>query len=160
MEDVLQQSKLFEYSDSSLNSYMKGEKTANGNKQSFVKGSTMDQSGKKSRAFKKGYPNYSISSSKNILNTNTNSKTSMSLSNAEIKARLKMSRKNMNSFDFNFFDSPMKSSISVRNNFNEKNDFLYYYQEIFEDHKELSEDCIYCVSGNVFDFFATSFWIT
>ena len=148
----VKQSKVFEYSDSSLNSYMKGEKTASGNKQSFVKGSTMDQSGKKSRAFKKGYPNYSISSSKNILNTNTNSKTSMSLSNAEIKARLKMSRKNMNSFDFNFFDSPMKSSISVRNNLNEKNEFLYYYQEIFEDHKELSEDCIYCVDGKVFEF--------
>ena len=146
------QSKVFEYSDSSLNSYSKSEKTPGGNKQSLIKGSIVDQSGKKSRMFKKGLLNYSISSTKNILNTNNNSKNSMSLSNAEIKGKLKMSRKNMNSFDFNFLDTPLKSSISVKNNLIEKNEFLYYYQEIFEDHKELSEDCIYCVDSKVFDF--------
>ena len=146
------QSKVFEYSDSSLNSYLKSEKTPGGNKQSLIKGSIVDQSGKKSRMFKKGLLNYSISSTKNILNTNNNSKNSMSLSNAEIKGKLKMSRKNMNSFDFNFLDTPLKSSISVKNNLIEKNEFLYYYQEIFEDHKELSEDCIYCVDSKVFDF--------
>ena len=35
---------------------------------------------------------------------------------------------------------------------NDKNEKLYYYQGIFDEHKELTEDCIYCVSGNVFNF--------
>jgi len=35
---------------------------------------------------------------------------------------------------------------------NDKKEILYYYQGIFDEHKELTEDCIYCVSGNVFDF--------
>ena len=149
---TIKQSKIFENSTSNLNSYIKGENSTGGVKSSFFKGNINELSPKKSRNFKKGYLNYSISSSKNILNTNNNSKNSVSLSNRDIKNKLKMSRKNMNSFDFNFFEAPIKNLISNKNINNDKNDILFYYQDIFEDHKELSEDCIYCVDGEVFDF--------
>ena len=155
----LKKSKLSENSESNLSNYLKAENkldqfNLDGNNSGIIKGNQKVTNNKKSRNLKSGYFNNMFSSSKNILYSNDGSKSkSISTANRELKNKLKLSRKNMNSFDFNFLDTPTKSFISNKKNMsNEKNDILYYYQEIFEDHKELNEDCIYCIDNKVFDF--------
>ena len=156
----LKQSKLFENSESNLNNYFKPEKKTDqfnldGHNPNVIKENTNELNTPKNRNHQNGYSNNMFISSKNILNTTgENSKNnSISLTNKQIRNKLKTSRKNMNSFDFNFLETPTKSFISTRRTINiDKNEILYYYQGIFEDHKELSENCIYCIDAKVFDF--------
>ena len=157
----LKQSKIVEKSDYNLTSnYLKPEKKIEqfnldennlGNFEVNQKNTTKN---KRNRISKNNYLNNMLSSSKNILYSNDSSKSnSISTFNNELKKKLKMSRKNLNSFDFNFLESPSISFINdKRNLINEKGDILYYYQDIFEEHKELSENCIYCIQGKVFDY--------
>ena len=119
----------------------------------------------KTRNTRRIYNNGMGSTSKDLLNPN-DQKNSIVISNKQLQKRLQTSRKNMNSFDFNNLESSKKlfSFVSRKNmskisqetttllGMVEKNPPLYYYQGIFEDHKELTEDCIYCISGSVFEF--------
>ena len=145
------QSKIYENTDSNLNSYLKVEKKMDklnleGNKFSFSKESISDLPNSKGRNIKNSNISNTLMSSRDVLNDNyKNSITS----SKNIKKMFKMSKKTLNSIDF---DISKNSFINKKNLNSEKNEILYYYPSIFEDHKELNEDCIYCVSGRIFEF--------
>ena len=153
----LKQSKIYDDSESNLNNYLKADKkleqfNLDGNNSNITKDNLNESNAQRSRNFSKGYLNNILVSSKNILNPGGNPKNSI-FSNKQIKNKLKMSKKNMNSLDFNFIETPRKTFISNKKHIiSDKNEILYYYLGIFDDHKELSEDCIYCISGKVFEF--------
>ena len=157
----LKQSKIYENSDTNLNNFLKPEKKVDqfnldGNKFSISKESISDISTPKNKNLKGGNLNNNLFvSSKDLLNANANNnnKSSLAISNKQMKKLLKMSKKNLNSFDFNFLETPRINSINTKKNLiNDKNEVLYYYPGIFEEHTELNEDCIYCICGNVFEF--------
>ena len=151
----LKQSKIFENSENSLNTYLKAEKKLDkfnleGNKFSLSKESISEISNAKTRNIKNVNGTNTLVSSKEFLNDKY--KNSIATSNKNIKKMIKMSKKNLNSFEFNVSDTPRNTFISNKKIINtEKNEGLYYYPSIFEDHKELDEDCIYCVSGKIFE---------
>ena len=153
----IKQSKIYGNSKSNLNNYIKADKKINkfnleGNKFSFSKESIIDLTSGRSRNPQNGNNNI-IASSKDVLNNNFKNSISTT-SNKNIKRTIKMSKKNLNPFEFNFSETPRNTFMSINNKIltNEKDEVLYYYPSIFEDHKELSENCIYCVSGKIFEF--------
>ena len=155
----LKQSKIFENSENNFSSYLKSDKkleqfNLDVNNSEITKDTQKIPNNKRSRNLKSGYFNNMYStSSRNILFSNDSSKSnSISTINRELKNKSKKSKKTLNSFDFNFLDTPLKGLINKKNMSSDKNEILYYYQDIFEDHKELSEDCIYCIDSKVFDF--------
>ena len=157
---TLKQSKFFENSESNLNNFLKPDQkidqfNLDSHNPSIIKDNQNELNTSRNRNFPSGYLNNMMVSSKNILNFGESSKNNSIFSNRQIKNKFKMSQKiiNMNSFDFNFLENPSKSFMTTRRTINiDKNEVLYYYQGIFEDHKEFSEDCIYCVDSKVFDF--------
>ena len=166
----LKQSKIFDNTDSNFNTFLKPDKkidqlNLDPNNSTTNINNPNESPAPKTRNIKRIYNNGMASTSKEFLNQN-DPKNSIVVSNKQLKKKLQMSRKNLNSFDFNNIESSKKifSFVSRKNmskysqdtttmlGMNEKNPTLYYYQGIFEDHKELTEDCIYCISGSVFDF--------
>ena len=160
----LKQSKVFDNSESNFKTYLKVDKkieqfNLDGNNSNLIKENLNDSSTLKNKNNKTVYMNNLAVSSKDVLNSHDNPKNSINISTKQLKKNIQMSRKNMNSFDFNYLDSPRKFFINntktmntSKNGLDEKNEVLYYYPQIFEDHKELNKDCIYCVSSEVFDF--------
>ena len=147
----LKPSKLYENSDSNLPPFLKPDKKVDqylldgNNKQNQSEATTP-----KSNNYKKG--NNSIISVTSYL-SNNDSKNLLIPSNKQIRKNLQRSQKNLNLFDFN--NRKNLSKFNQDNNrgfYNDKNEILYYYPEIFEEHKELTEDCIFCVNGRVFEF--------
>ena len=144
----LKQNKIHENSEKKLD-----KSISERNKYSFSKESISDLPTPRNKNFKNGSNINILTSSKEILNDNENFKNSISTSKLLMKKKLKMSRKNLNSIDFNFLETPKLSFMNNKKNItNDKNEILYYYPAIFEEHKELDENCIYCISGNVFEF--------
>ena len=100
--------------------------------------------------------NYKINKISNIngkyLNNIDNQRNSIDNNNINknIFKKIHLSKKTLESFDFNFKSISQFNPGNINENSNNKG--LYYYDGIFEEHKELDEDCIYCVSGKVFDF--------
>ena len=165
------QSKILDNTDSNANSFLKQDKKIDklnlegNNSNSNINNNLNESITSKTRNTKRFYNNGMGSTSIDFLNPKE-PKNSIGTPNKHSKNRLQTSRKNMNSFDFNNIESSKKlySFISRKNigkysqdtttllGIGEKSPSLYYYQGIFEDHKELTEDCIYCISGKVFDF--------
>ena len=143
----LKLSKFYEGSETNLSSLLRDKKI----NQSFLEGtSTKVSKGdrfSKTRNFKRELINGSISTTKDFLNDN--SRTNISFSGKKLQSSKKnlifasTSRKNTNRYTQDDATVPVM---------NEKNAILYYYPGIFEDHKELTEDCIYCVNGHLFEY--------
>jgi len=172
----LKQSKIFDNPDNNFNNFLKTDKKVEPlnldgdiNNSNNIRNTLNDSnSPKKRNNTRRVYNNGMISTSKDFLNS-SETKNSITMTNKQMKKNLQMSRKNLNSMEFNNLDSTKKmfSLVNIKRNMSkfsqdnstmfanttqEKNTTLYYYQGILEDHKELTEDCIYCVSGSVFDF--------
>ena len=174
----LKQSKIFDNPDNNFNNYLKTDKKVEPlnldgdiNNSNNIRNTLNESNAPKNRNnTRRIYNNGKVSTSKDFLNS-SEAKNSITMTNKQKKKNLYMSRKNINSIDFNNFnfDSTRKifnivnskrnmskfsqdNSTMLANTMPEKNSILYYYQGILEEHKELAEDCIYCVSGSVFDF--------
>ena len=152
----LKQSKLYDYSDLNLNNMLKSDKRLNQlfkerNNSLNTKTNISEASTPKNRNYKKSNISNSSNLSNIYLTNNENPKNSINTTSKNLLKKLHLSKKNLASFDFNRKNTAQYSQDNA-NGFNEKNMTLYYYPEIFEDHQELNEDCIYCISGNVFDF--------
>ena len=143
----LKQSRIFDTSEKNLNALLKDKKT----NQSFYEDNNNRFSRvnriSNTRSYKRELIFGSISTTKEFLNDN--SKNNISFSNKKIISSQKnlifnnTSRKNTSKYiqdDSSFV------------NLSEKNPILYYHPGIFEEHKELMEDCIYCISGKVFEY--------
>ena len=85
-------------------------------------------------------------SSKDVLNSHDNPKNSINISTKQLKKNIQMSRKNMNSFDFNYLDSPRKFFINntktmntSKNGLDEKNEVLYYHAKMLLE--KIHEKC-------------------
>ena len=106
----------------------------------------------KTKKFKNNLNDGSFSSSKDILNKSI--KNSIRASNKQSLKKF-FSKKNIVSLNASRKPSNISNITSDEAAFcgnNDKNEILYYYPGIFEDRKELTEDCIYCVNSNVFEF--------
>ena len=154
----LKQNKIYDNCDSNLNGLLlKSEKkleqlflSRNNSRNNSIntKHNLSQSSTPKNMNFKKS----NVSNLSNISNMNLNyvenPKNSINTSGKNLWRKLQMVKKISNNFDFN------GKKINQINNDNTNGfmDTLYYYQGIFDDHNELNEDCIYCISGKVFDF--------
>ena len=144
----LKQSKIFNTSEKNLTALLKEKKT----NQSFYENINNNRFSRANRVsntrnFKRELIFGSISTTKDFLNDN--SKSNISFSGKKIMPSQKnlmfnnTSRKNTNKYT---------QDDTTFANMSEKNPILYYYPDIFEEHKELTEDCIYCISGRLFDY--------
>ena len=154
----LKQNKIYDNCDSNLNGLLlKSEKkleqlflSRNNSRNNSIntKHNLSQSSTPKNMNFKKS----NVSNLSNISNMNLNyvenPKNSINTSGKNLWRKLQMVKKISNNFDVN------GKKINQINNDNTNGfmDTLYYYQGIFDDHNELNEDCIYCISGKVFDF--------
>ena len=174
---ILMQSTIFGNPDNNFNNYLKTDKIveplnldADINNSNNIRNTLNGSNSQKNRNTRRVYNNGMISTSKDFLNSNE-PKNSIMMTNRQMKKNLQTSRKNINSLEFKNpnFDSTKKiyNLVNSKRNMSkfshdtstmlamampEKNKVLYYYQGILEEHKELTEDCIYCVSGSVFEF--------
>ena len=145
-------SKVSDYSDPNSSYFIKSSKSINQSlidrTNSFkIKKNAGESSPKRSK-------NYKMSKISNVstkyINNNESQRISIDNNNKNTFKKPHMSKKTLETLDFNI----KRISQFNQNNINEflNNKVLYYYDGIFEDHKELEEDCIYCVGGKVFDF--------
>ena len=169
-------SKAFESSETNINKYLKSDKKiqplnldgeGNNDNTKGKENGELEQ-GQKTRNLKKGYENSGIATSKDLLFTVDEN----NVSSKDIRKKIKLSRKNINSIkESSFFKSPRNTFNTFNSRKTANSKFfanpenmqllnleifakpLYYYQDIFEEHKELDEDdCVYCISGSVFEF--------